>query len=380
MPPPFCRVDFGLLGDTPDPVHARVIRRAFSHEICIVQFRDRNMSAKTFRSDMPIRVTWGLHPRYREEFVGYVHHVRNDVRYEKGSSRLPVIEAVCVGATRVLRDESPRNWGRTRSDLVAGELTRSFRLGIDADRSTTVHDGLMQSAQSGWAFLISLAQSEGFHLSATKTRVHFWDLGRHLTRTVNFAPVFDNNRGEIERFQPISGEMNPTDDEAREQTVYALGLTGTGGNFSGRMSGYSDRYIPVTQSLTANLRPVAKYARVVDQTPATTAVDARHAAEALARKSDRVYHAKASLAAFPPLRPGDPLVLDNYGVRQSGVWVTDAVEFTLSKERLTAQVEISRALAEDDGFRPRTPRGKSPDRRPVSSALVNGAWVDRLSR
>lgn len=376
MRPPFCSVDFDTIGASPDPVSARIIRRGFAHEICIFRFKDRRVSSRVYRTDMPVRATWGVYPRFREEFVGYVHHVEVDVETVTEQDRTPTLSAVCVGATRVFRNEVPRSWGRTRSDLVAGQLAAEGRLSVDADPSDVVHDALLQPAISGWSFLAQLARAEGMFLSATKTRINFWDLGRRLWDLVDYAPVFDHNSGDVARFQPVSGELNPSDREARERVLIGLDTRDTEGRFSGRMTGFSTMSDPQLQSLSAAVRPTARYTQFMTSVAGDT-WSARTSVEAAERAGDRVYQAKAQLAPFPPLRPGDPLVLTNYGARQSGVWVVDDVEFNLTTEKITSQVSLSRALAEDDGFRPRFPAAKAPSRRPVRSALVNGVWVDR---
>lgn len=375
MRPPFASVEFALLGTTPDPVQIRVIRRSFSHEMVILRFKERDLSSKIYQSDMPVRVTWGLWPKFREEFVGYVHHVVPDV--ERKRDFYPTIEATCVGATRVLRDEYPRNWGTTISSRVATQAAEQVGLGADVDLTEEIYESLMQPSQSTWAFLISLADREGYHLSATKTRIHFWNYARRIAQMMNHAMVFDHEQNEVGRFRAVSGETTPTDDEARWQEEYALSLAGSGGNFSGRTSAYADRFASPGSSRRASLFPEPKYARVLSDDPAGSAEDARLSIQASARRSERVYRATAEIAPYPPVRPGDAIVFENYGERQSGVWVVDAADFLLDKGDMTTTVEISRAIARDDGFRPAFPGSRPPQRRPVSSALVKGVWVDR---
>ena len=375
MRPPFASVEFATLGSTPDPVQIRVIRRSFSHEIVILRFKDRDLSAKIYQSDEPVRLTWGIWPKFREEFVGYVHHVIPDV--DRHESFYPTIEATCVGATRILRDEAPRNWGTNTSSRVVRQAAQDVGLAADVDTTKEVYDDLMQPSESTWAFLISLAEREGYHLSANKTKIHFWNYAQKIARIADQAQVFDHRQNEVGRFRAVSGETTPTGDEARRYREFALSLSGKQGNFSGDPSGFSDQFAAPGTSRSTAVLPDPKYNRVISDEPADTAEDARLSIQANARRSARVYRATAELAPVPSLRPADAVVFENYGERQSGVWVLDEVEFLLTKGSITSTAEVSRAITRDDGFRPSAPGAQSPFRRPVVPSLVGGVWVDR---
>lgn len=378
MPRPFCRANFATLRDTPELVSARVIRSWFSHEIMILRFRDRNLSAKNYRSGTPIEVQWGVFPRYREEFVGYVHHVKDEARVEPGALHIPVVEVVAVGATRVLRDERPKNWGDIRLDMAAAQMARTARLQIDADPTERIHEPLMQPAESQWAFLASSSSKEGYMLSAQGTRVLLWNLERRLPKMIPYAPLFRRDRGEVHDFQPLSGESNPSDNEAADRAAFSMSLHGGGqGRFSGRASGGATSSLRATQSLSAQLDPDSQFYATTTGEVLGSSFDVRQELSTVRRRTERVYHAKATLAPFPPLRPGDPVVLTGYGERQSGVWVTDDVVFRLDGEKIAMQVELSRAEARDNGQRPRVPYGKSPYRRRAESRLVDNRWVAR---
>lgn len=369
MPRPFCSVSFASLGSNPVPQYLRVIRAGFSHELIVLRFRDRDLSAANYKTGMPIQVRWGTFPRYREEFVGYVHHVEPVI--ENTSNRPPEIELVAVGPTWAIRNERPNYWGDTRANLVVSQTAQAHRLGFDTDTSPIVRAGLMQPAKSGWGFLIDLAKEDGYFLSAVGTTINFWDHEKRMKTMLDHAPVF--NRRAVSRFMPVTGEVNPTDDEAAEMTAYALGD-------GGGLTGFSEGAKTGTKSLDAQWEPQPQYARVQSGAVLSNAYEARQHVEAVKRRTKRVYKAKAEPPAFPPLQAGDPVIFEGYGKRQSGAWVADRVEFTLTTDQITSKVDVSRSLVSDDGRRPRFPGAKSPVRRKSAAALVRGQWVDRSRR
>ena len=371
MPRPFCSVDFATLGERPTPVRAKIIRAGGFHEIAIIRFTDRNLSSKNYRTDLPIRVRWGLQASHREEFVGYVHHIESDVEREKDRPEMPVIEVTAIGPTRALRSEEPRNWGATRSDFVVRELTRSRRLGYDVDISPIAREALMQPAESSWAFLRKLAEEEGFFLSAQGTRVLFWDMDKRLPKMRPHAPVFTRSAGTVQRFQPVVGELDAQEEGgAAERTAFSL-------SEDGKVSAYSDRFTPIGRSLSSSWEPPARFRQTRSGVVLDSANEARDHLASVGRKSGRIYRATANLAPHPALRPGDPVVLLGYGERHSGYWIADRVEFDLTGEGLTSKVSLSRSLVKDDGRRPRVPGTRMPGRPRIRPLLVNNVWVDR---
>lgn len=363
MPRPFCSVSFPTLRTSPVPKHVRVIRAAGSHELLVMRFRDRDLSAANYRSDVPLHVSWGFFPHQREDFVGYIHHSRPTVEH---SGTLPEIEVVAVGPTRVLRNEVPKNWGATRADIVVSQLATANRLAHDVDASPVVRKNLMQPAESGWEFLRDLAEADGYFLAASGILIHFWDLDKRLPKLRPHAPVF--TRKNTARFRPLDGETNPTDREASSGTAYALDLAGKG-------SAYSTSFATGTSSLDAALKPGTHFSRVAAGAVLTDARDAKMHLESEARRNKRMFQAEADVTPFPPLRPGDPVVFHDYGARHSGYWMVDRVEFELSGEKITSKVSVSRAEARDDGRRPALPATRSPHRKRPTARLVAGAWV-----
>lgn len=365
MPPPFCRAEFATLASNPVPVSARVIRAGFSHELLTLRFRDRDLSSSNYRSGIPVLVEWGIFPRYRERFVGYVHHVTSTA--ERREAGPPEIEVVAVGATSVMRNEQARNWGATRTDLVVSEIARQHRLGANVDTTPVVHAGLMQTADvSAWKFLIELAKSEGYFLSATMTQINLWNLEQRAARIFDYAPIL--GRAQIEKFKPTIGETNPSGDESAVASAYAIDGAG--------VSGFSTTTSPV-KTLDSALRPAPRFIRTITGTALAGAADAKQAVEQDARKHRRIYKAKADVVAFPRLRAADPLIIEGHGERQSGVWVVDEVEFSLDASKITSKVKLSRSVAADTGHRPSHPGGTAPSRRRPSPTLVRGQWVDR---
>lgn len=371
MSPPFARVEFATLGATPDPVTVQVIRSEFKHEMLVLRFKDRNLSSRIYRTDMPIRVEWGVYPRYREEFVGYVHHVRPDV--DRREDLFPTIEVICVGPTRALRNEDPRNWGTVTVDRVVRQVCDEARLRYDVDPGRRVFSPLMQPSESGWEFLCEIARDEGYHLSSTKTRVHLWDDERRRTELQQVALRFSYLTREVERFSPVTGEMSDRDTEVRQNIATSLSL-------DGKLSGSSDRIGRVGQARSSALSPTERYGRVRDQAVLSSPADARSRLAADKRSEARVYRATADLSPFPPLRSGDWVVFEDYGDRQSGYWHVDKVTFSLQRGKISSTVDVSRANARDDGRRPVRPGARTAYRPTVSPRLVSGVWVDRSRR
>ena len=92
MRPPFASVEFATLGSTPDPVQIRVIRRSFSHEIVILRFKDRDLSAKIYQSDEPVRLTWGIWPKFREEFASLLRRRRSRIQVDQATLQLGMLQ------------------------------------------------------------------------------------------------------------------------------------------------------------------------------------------------------------------------------------------------------------------------------------------------
>jgi phage protein D len=345
------------------PYYLRVVRESFTHERVVFRFLPEDISASKIQTDTPVLISWGWLPKNREVFVGYVSYVAANV----DSVRIPAnesVEVVCVGVTRILRDEVSRSWGNTRADLVLQRMTRHFPIESDSDVSPVPHLGLMQHDQSYWKFLVELAHADGMHLSCTGPRIHLWNLDARLRELSDVAPVFDRRQRQIKDFESLVGELLPERESLRSE---AFGLEKQ--DLVARASN------PETaQSIYDELRQQRRFT-TVEQGVFDSGADLAQHLDAKRRDKGRIYQARVELTPHPPLRPADVIVLVGNGERYNGPWVVDKADFTIEKRELSMEVEVSRANSKDSGRRPLVPYGASPYRRAPSARLAGARWV-----
>lgn len=369
---PFCSVSFSGTDAHDVPVHrASFYRESFAHEVGVVEVLDGLIASRVYESGTPVVVVWGVRPRFREVLYGYVHSSRPKVAMDSDNRRVPHVAITVVGATRVVRDEVPRNWGRTTLSGVVQTMARENRLGNRVDVSTVRHDSLMQPAQSGWSFIREMAEEEGFMLVPDGTVINFWDIETRTRQLREHAPIFAHGDKTVESFEPFASETNATDREAAKRVAYGLDL-------SGNLVGASDRSVSYGSSLAVERRPRPRFVEVNRGTPLEDLADTREQLNTRRRQHGRVYQAEAKISApFPVNRPGDPVIFEGYGRRHSGLWTTDRVEFNLSTSGIRSTVLVSRAESLDDGFRPRFPASRPVARKVARAVLAGGTWIDR---
>lgn len=363
MPRPFAEIRLPTLRSVIQPYSVDVVRESFSHEIMVFTYYSADFSAARITTDVPVLLSWGVHPKHREVFIGYVNHVGVDTD-SSSRSRKELVEVVCVGATRVLRDKYSRSWGPTRLDLLAMKIAQSAQLEADVDGSVIPHASLMQHDQSNWAFLVQTAHADGMHISATGTRVHVWNLGARFAELLRVAPVFDRDRKGIFAFESLAGSSVPGSEASRKE---AYGLV------NGRLEAYAS-YPEIAQSIYGDLREPGRQTDVV-QGNFGSAQEMLNHLEARRRDEGRIFKAKASLSSYPPLRAADVVVLLNNGSRYSGPWVVDKVSFGIRGQKLKMDVELSRESRSDSMLRPQVPFGATSLRRPVSARIAGHKWV-----
>ena len=356
-------VFFPTLGESARLVGLHVVRSEFAHERVVLQIQDPNLRSRAYQTDLPVVVWWGTQGTRREEFAGYVHHPRAIVDSE--SSEPDVLSLVCVGPTRVLRNEIPQDWGRVSPGQAARMLCEKNRLGLDDDPFFGSPSNVAQQNESGWEFLVRIAKENGRHLSVTKTLVHLWNVQERAEKAMESAHVFSRSSSEIVRFRPSGSEMN-ADAEGRHVQFYPQVVPPD--NITMRRSDHAR--VGFSRSDTYLTSP--RYAVLDDTETSPDKIAITHG------KDHWVQTATASLAPRAAIRPGDWVFLDDMGPVYSGAWFVNEASFRLSPSEAVMDVKISRPTVEDTGYRPAFPGRRY--RSAVRSTLADHTWADRSRR
>lgn len=358
----YAEVRFPTLQTGLVPVAVDIYREAFSHEKASFRFAASEMTTARLVDDLPVLISWGKKPAYREVFVGYVLGFETSRAASEGGREQ--VEVICIGPTRALRDEFSYPWGTTRLDIVADKLSQQYSLEIDTDTSFPPHVGLMQHGQSSWEFLNEIAETDGAHISVSGTRLHVWDLRVKYGASLSVAPTYDRSRQEIFEFDATAGVLLPGHENARD-VGFALQ--------NDEMVAYASDFT-YGESRRDYLQPSTGFARL-SQGVAETKQELTNRIEAAKLTKGRTNHAHAELSPHPPLRPADVVVLLNNSDRHSGPWFVDKVHFHMDQRKLEMDVDLSRRASSDPLVRASVPFGAASHRAPVSARISGNRWV-----
>ena len=369
MLPPFADVSFARTAARLRPRRVRVMRYEYGHEVAVVRVREPEISAVRYRSDTPVRLTWGSAPNLLSRFVGYVHHIEADTGIEE--DRVPLVDVYLVSATRAAFGDRARSWAHARTDQLVRQAARELRLGHWAQKSRRVLTNVMQHGDT-WEFLAEKAREEGMVLYAEGATIYLVDPARVLELEGPTAPILSKRL--VRSLRPVSGEHRQEDYEAAVTFGYGV-------NDRGELVAARDRRAS-TRDRRRALEPAPRTRRLARAGSWTSAGEIERDLQASVNLSRYVYKAVAEVVPSTLYHVTQPVFVRGHGDRYEGMWRVSEAEFELDFEQqeLTAELLLRRFNTVDPVNVPSKAGQRSLRPPPVPVRFVNERWVAAVVR
>lgn len=298
-----------------------VIQRQGAHDIAVIPFEGiiGNLN-QSFSTGAPVRLTWGN--KYgQNEFVGYIHHTKQDLQIQHPTSSL-----ICVGASYPLMEIRQRAFEEVTADLVVGVLARSQSLGSIVDPHPRVYPTLLQDSVSDWDLLRRLAKETGYVLRMEGTTLQFVARSRMEAYYRPRAQVYFQNRSAVANLQslntivaftPLVGDYFPQTGAAN--TTKTLTQVDPVTGMSVQMS-----KTPTGEAASRS------FFSTPQSTPTHTVQEAAAALEAATQASKYVYRAKATLRGSALTAPERLVYLKGVPAPYGGYWTVLSVHHKVS--------------------------------------------------
>lgn len=173
-------------------------------------------------------------------------------------------EIYCLSASSIMRNGHPRVWRDKRPFEIASDIVAAYGLGLEMDKLPVPMASFIQSDESDWEALRSLATLNGLSLTVTTTTVKLKDVinetrrarGSRLTPRLRRPGSRSGPGQEVNRFSlvasrtPLGGEM---------YRYYGVDQLGVSFEVSGGVSSISRNPGVVVKSLGAALREAHRH-------------------------------------------------------------------------------------------------------------------------
>ncbi len=242
----FIKVDGRLVADRllDDLARATVESSVHLPDMALLEFNNSDFEwsdAEPLKIGQELRIELGSEQNKREVFVGEVTSLELDMSID-GSMRLSV--RGYDRAHRLQRGRETKVYKRMSDSAIAQRIAREQKLTADVERTSQVHDYVMQDNQTDWDFLQDRARRVGFELQVKEKTLVFKpppstpaeavDLTLDeslLAFRVRMAAREQVTRVEVRGWDPLN-KREIVGIALRPQTTTTIQQRRTGGNFA----------------------------------------------------------------------------------------------------------------------------------------------------
>lgn len=368
--------------ETMDPQSITVMQREYSHDVvALVSYLDDN-TPNRYAFGVPVNVAWGLLGQRVDTFQGYVHHTEPMTSVAGDQAHRSVVKVVCVGATNPMKEKRQRIWNQRTIPSVLSEIFSQYKLSYDIMTNDRVWDSLVQSGESDWQFVCSLAQRLGWTVCPTNTDVRVrprWSNMAAVAYTTTIFRAAKPNEApgglhQIQTFHAVDGETTP--DGGQKALRVAQGLDPWQGT----------AYTAVQDTVQPQLGWLSPTALLTEYNHDT----ARTYDEAVQRlygdAENARFYIQAEMEAIgdASVRPGRLVALQGLGAKNDGLWYVEAADHEVSGGAYLLHLSLGRDARWDNGFRPARQRRRVIQPRTGAygevsattppTVLVSGTW------
>lgn len=313
-------------------------------------------------------------PGRQQVFVGYVSNISPVNQSTLGfvnKSPFQQVELYCVGASYYMKGTKSERWYPPTLSNIVSTMSKRYGFSADYPRDSYVPNGLVQTAESDWEFLVKTVNKYSHRVSVHGTHIHVWDVYNTTGRASSYHDLLS-----------VNSNAGPQPCTIMSFDAYLGSISASGGASSTAVS-YLDnqgRSLKVTsRDVTGSSYLGKKVVSDFEDFVATTAVSFEEAQKEVMRleKADMPFIATAQVAAGGGIVPGGLVNVRDYGSDFDGLWYVKSVRHNLSGSHYTTDLELAKDAVDVDNYEiaPVTRFTTPPD--PV---LINGRWVATTRR
>lgn len=375
-------------GPIREPASVNILQTEYRHEMAVLTYYVEPHTKARYKEGSPIRIRWGFVPNATDTFFGTVLYTRPHIENEKHSLRV-----VCIGTTYPFKDAEPGATNDVSIEQVVREVVLRQRLDVIRERVGVTWPLLVRHTdETGWEYLVRLAQRVGYTLCPNKTSVMCVDPVKMLLANKDSYPVLhyhygrgNDFRGEIVKFTPELGDQGTTKAK-RDWHILAVDPR------SAEIIGASTDGTAL--STLAPERVPSKFVGFMEQ-PASSAGEAAARVRGEQLKTRWVHKARMHAWGNARVRPGTGVHIQGVSKESDGLWYVHKVDHDLSaedkpqKRRYFMEVELLRDSREIAYVAPPAHRpgrslvaqqGVQSNRKPGTSLFIDGRWVSAVPR
>lgn len=361
-----------------------VHQRIREHDTAVIRVYSKNMDwFRQFSSGTPVQARYwsSNHKDTRGRFVGYVSHVRLVTNEDHGYVR----DIICVAASSDLRSTAQTTYRNMTASEIVSQIGAKFGLRVITKQHGLRRATVVQSGETYWELLNTLAKRSGYVLRVDGTTLYFLPLDDMIKATISRAPLLSDYAADINSYFRVPtiehidswvGDVSVDADRASDTAVFTGVAPATGEVFSAAQRPKS--------SLYRNRESRSKYSRYMDNVAPQSRYDADLLAKGASDEGKMAIEVNLTASGDPSLTPYRPAQLSLKDRSLSGYWLVKEVEHTIirgNEHRYTCDITLGTDAV--DGMRGYRVQQRSPYRNLAPEILLgfsaNSSDTSRLA-
>jgi len=329
----YIQIDIPTLKETSIRAQSVTISQSrYAHDVMTLKLLNWKVKYDNLTTGTPLKVTL-TNQGAKQEFVGYIHHIKPNVSPTKNHVELEVI-----GASFPMKQQGQKVWSNTTADRVVRELAKKHRFAFDITPHPRVFAHITQGGMSDWELCAKLAKQCGYTFRVEGTTVYFEPITKQFTDKREASKVYSMGSmatpalTNMYSFKPLLGDSVHLDGE----TFGAVAVHGSDPIIKKEHSYSNQKAQPATKSK----QPTQLFDRHETRTVAPSMAAAKFEQDAAKERSRFAYRAVAEVHGDPDLKLDMPIYLDNVGKDYEGYWVVLSVEHHIENHKYVTTVEL----------------------------------------
>jgi hypothetical protein len=341
------------------------------HDLAVVTVRGEDSSQPEYTTGTPVHIQYGWLGVQVEDFYGYVNHCRPRRSKDSRNEGIVLMDVVCVAASYVFKSEFSQVFQNTQASTVISAIAQAQMFSCTASTGDPTWPTLSCVGQSGWEFMVYMADKNGWTVWANKTNINFTTAELALESTASQTPVFFTNTASqragqesITFFQSLQGD-----------TVDLAGHTKANRTLSGLNLATGQQY----QVSNADVLPYATlgatnnapfFARQETDIVSSDQALATQQLFALTQRNRFFVQAVARVSGDIQVTQASTIVLEGLNKASAGVWYVEEVVHNIRYGLYTMDLVLGRDAIGDNGVRPTYPSFTAWDIADLNSLLA----------
>jgi phage protein D len=195
------------------PNVAQITQSEFAHDVAMLQFWADDVTADSYRSGMPMVLTFGR-PLFKRTFYGYVNHasrLSNALANQGSLVARNSTMVTCVGASWFMKQTSNRVWPSQTTSQIVQQIADIFGLSASIVPDGKVWPPIPMAGRSYWQFCVMLANRIGYTFYCSGIQLVFKPRQTNPLQTRGLVASYDyrGDPGGLPVFEPTLGVQQP---------------------------------------------------------------------------------------------------------------------------------------------------------------------------